>query len=38
MDMATVVLKVVTGIYRDEGEMVADLRLVPENCKRCEAR
>ena len=35
MDMATVVVKLLDGDYKDEGGMVADLRLMVENCRRC---
>ena len=35
MDMATVVVKLLDGDYKDEGRMVADLRLMVENCRRC---
>lgn len=34
MDMATVVYKLLGGDYEDAGGMVADLRLMVENCKR----
>ena len=37
MDMATVVVKLLDGDYKDEGGMVADLRLMVENCRRCVA-
>lgn len=37
MDMATVVVKLLDGNYKDEGGMVADLRLMVENCRRCVA-
>ena len=34
MDMATVVIKLLTGEYENEGNMVADLRLMLDNCRR----
>ena len=34
MDMAKVVIKLLTGRYKDEGGMVADLRLMIDNCRR----
>ena len=35
MDMSTVVIKLLTGEYGNEGGMVADLRLMLANCRRC---
>lgn len=35
VSMATVIIKLLNGEYKDEGGMVADLRLMVENCRRC---
>ena len=34
MDMAKVVIKLLTGRFKDEGGMVADLQLMIDNCRR----
>lgn len=34
MHMAKVVLKLLNGDYADEGGMIADLRLMVDNCRR----
>lgn len=35
MHMAKVVVKLLNGDYADEGGVIADLRLMVENCRRC---